>query len=404
MDIHKLNMAIMNIPCTGIHEAWTEDEALTYEFGHRDARHAAVEILLEYFKDVQQAAPEAPADAKDRRILFLDGLVRAYGPKSLQYDIEHPKDGLNADAPATQQDGAAVSADAIEESVCLLESIHVNLDTSKGTRYLIGEVLKLLRGEPAATTASASERNTLLEEAACLAKEMYESGEPAKRIRALKGRAPAPSRDAVHMDESALEDLMHKHSLIGVAGDNPNLEARLIAYAEDVAALAQQGTHGTPVTNSHASNAGEDTVVGANNQPRYHVIEDGEHDDRILGSHHTIGAAEVDRLEWSKARPKDQFAIMRTGGGLVSDFANLEALERRAKNQQVVAFSCKLRAQYPSDTKNQCDKWCGDEVACCAASLSRPSPRMPSVSENCRQRTMPPYLSQGKQSTQGMLK
>jgi hypothetical protein len=60
-DIDKLNMAIMNIPYTGISEAWTKDETLTYKLGHRDARHAAVDIVLEHFKDVQQAAPEAPA-------------------------------------------------------------------------------------------------------------------------------------------------------------------------------------------------------------------------------------------------------------------------------------------------------------------------------------------------------
>jgi hypothetical protein len=41
--------------------------------------------------------PAAPVvDAKDRRIQFLEGLLKAYGPKSLQYDIEHPNDGLNA--------------------------------------------------------------------------------------------------------------------------------------------------------------------------------------------------------------------------------------------------------------------------------------------------------------------
>jgi hypothetical protein len=38
-------------------------------------------------------------------------------------------------------------------------------------------------------------------------------------------------------DEDALEALMHKHQLIGVAGDNPRLEARLIAFAKEAASL-----------------------------------------------------------------------------------------------------------------------------------------------------------------------
>lgn len=38
------------------------------------------------------------------------------------------------------------------------------------------------------------------------------------------------------LSEDELEALMHKHNLIGVAGDNPSLEARLIAFAREVAA------------------------------------------------------------------------------------------------------------------------------------------------------------------------
>jgi Lar family restriction alleviation protein len=56
------------------------------------------------------AQPAAPVvDAKDRRIQFLEGLLKEYGPKSLQYDIEHPNDGLNAAEPvdALASDNAA---------------------------------------------------------------------------------------------------------------------------------------------------------------------------------------------------------------------------------------------------------------------------------------------------------
>jgi hypothetical protein len=66
MDIDKLNMAIMNIPCkkTLSHFA-TVSEAQAYKLGHRDARHAAVEILLEHFKDDAE-----PSVAADERALF----------------------------------------------------------------------------------------------------------------------------------------------------------------------------------------------------------------------------------------------------------------------------------------------------------------------------------------------
>lgn len=50
------------------------------------------------------AVPQEHKDAlrkRDRRIEQLECFVKAYGPKSLQYDIEHPNDGLNA--PVTVQ-------------------------------------------------------------------------------------------------------------------------------------------------------------------------------------------------------------------------------------------------------------------------------------------------------------
>lgn len=40
--------------------------------------------------------------------------------------------------------------------------------------------------------------------------------------------------DARVFSEVDVEALMHKHGLIGVAGDNPALEAKLIAFARDV--------------------------------------------------------------------------------------------------------------------------------------------------------------------------
>jgi hypothetical protein len=65
-DIDKLNMAIMNIPCkkTLSHFA-TVAEAKAYGQGHRAARHAAVELLLEYFKNDAE-----PSVAADERALF----------------------------------------------------------------------------------------------------------------------------------------------------------------------------------------------------------------------------------------------------------------------------------------------------------------------------------------------
>ena len=49
----------------------------------------------------QPAERAGQADAK--RIKYLEKLVGAYGPKSLQYDIEHPNDGLNSADPGEVQ-------------------------------------------------------------------------------------------------------------------------------------------------------------------------------------------------------------------------------------------------------------------------------------------------------------
>ena len=56
-----------------------------------------------------------------------------------------------------------------------------------------------------------------------------------KEIERRLATPPAPTRQPL-ADERTLEDLMHKHELIGVAGDNPNWEAKLIAFANDVLA------------------------------------------------------------------------------------------------------------------------------------------------------------------------
>lgn len=47
--------------------------------------------------------------AKEKRIRFLEKLLDAYSPKSYQYDIEHPNDGLNATVPPQPESGAMVS-------------------------------------------------------------------------------------------------------------------------------------------------------------------------------------------------------------------------------------------------------------------------------------------------------
>jgi hypothetical protein len=64
MNIDKLNMAIMNILCkkTLSHFA-TVAEAKAYGQGHRAARHAAVELLLEYFKNDAEPS-DAPGDER----------------------------------------------------------------------------------------------------------------------------------------------------------------------------------------------------------------------------------------------------------------------------------------------------------------------------------------------------
>jgi hypothetical protein len=50
MIIDKLNMDIMNIPCNIPAGATNHAVKTAYKLGHRDARHAAVEVVLEHNK------------------------------------------------------------------------------------------------------------------------------------------------------------------------------------------------------------------------------------------------------------------------------------------------------------------------------------------------------------------
>lgn len=52
MNDTALHAAIMNLPCT-------QSKDLLYKFGHRDARHAAADLALEWF---DRAALERPAE------------------------------------------------------------------------------------------------------------------------------------------------------------------------------------------------------------------------------------------------------------------------------------------------------------------------------------------------------
>jgi hypothetical protein len=95
------------------HGAW--DVAMVFEGGHRRPKY------VWGFDDTQPAAVQqgsernAAPDAKDKRIRFLEKLVDAYSPKSYQYDIEHPNDGLNA-AQQVKPPTPPAAADSLETS------------------------------------------------------------------------------------------------------------------------------------------------------------------------------------------------------------------------------------------------------------------------------------------------
>jgi hypothetical protein len=52
--------------------------------------------------------PNTAVAALTKRIKYLETLVDAYGPKSYQYDIEHPNDGLNSTVPTRSDIASAV--------------------------------------------------------------------------------------------------------------------------------------------------------------------------------------------------------------------------------------------------------------------------------------------------------
>jgi hypothetical protein len=103
MDIDKLNTAIMNIPCKpACHiDFHTDEESRAYKLGHRDARHAAVEILLEHFKN--DAEPSVAA-----------GDVRALAADLLQYLDEHDWGGIPEGVTADRL-RAALASPAVPE-------------------------------------------------------------------------------------------------------------------------------------------------------------------------------------------------------------------------------------------------------------------------------------------------
>jgi hypothetical protein len=68
-----------------------------------------VVLAAERHRVALQATVPAGFKSQDSRIQYLEALVAAYAPKSYQYDIEHPCDGLNAPgycATCGQCDGA----------------------------------------------------------------------------------------------------------------------------------------------------------------------------------------------------------------------------------------------------------------------------------------------------------
>ncbi|WP_312547629.1 hypothetical protein [Massilia sp.] len=60
-------------------------------------------------------------------------------------------------------------------------------------------------------------------------------------------RAATPSPQIAEVAEDDIEGLMHKHELIGVAGDNPNLEANLIRFARDAIAASRRAESSTTI-------------------------------------------------------------------------------------------------------------------------------------------------------------
>jgi hypothetical protein len=104
MDIDKLNMDIMNIPCkrTLAEDAPHNDVRvyLAYKEGHRDARHAACEVVLEHNKasgsDGTAAANAAGLGAFGALLVMLDTHMYANDYGGLEVGKHHSSDVVAA--------------------------------------------------------------------------------------------------------------------------------------------------------------------------------------------------------------------------------------------------------------------------------------------------------------------
>jgi hypothetical protein len=166
---------------------------------------------------------DVAADAKDRRISYLEGLVRAYGPKSLQYDIEHPNDGLNAGT-----EPAATTASVPECRNCNDQGFA----DGDGCAYC-----GRMGPDADATTASASDPyDAPLDIHQHIAKEIL--ADTVRRTQ-TPSREAAPVAQALLLEAATFLDNSMFQSL-GQAGRAEELSARIRA------ALAQQGASHAP--------------------------------------------------------------------------------------------------------------------------------------------------------------
>ena len=61
LDLNKLSAGIMNLPCDASPYDHAPDERLAYKIGHRDARHAAADLVLERADELAALAHHSPA-------------------------------------------------------------------------------------------------------------------------------------------------------------------------------------------------------------------------------------------------------------------------------------------------------------------------------------------------------
>jgi hypothetical protein len=217
-DIDKLNMEIMNIPCkkTLSHFA-TVAEAKAYGQGHRDARHAAVDAVLEHFKEDAE-----PSGAADERPLFEAWAEDRWEPQeiTMRHNDAYLPVSLNAAWKAWQARAALASQTERMQSPAVSQKDGAAVDDALS--YNASLVRKDIKAavdlaSPAAATASANDE------------------------RAEFDKLFPPATTDMHCDEyDALADLRtHQRSAWNAA----------IKFA----ALANSGA-------SHAANAGEDTA------------------------------------------------------------------------------------------------------------------------------------------------